>query len=784
MILNIRQQTLLIAILPMLLAVIALDGYFLHSRFSSMEAVLSERATLLARQIGASGEYALFSGNVEQMQKEVVAALKLKEVDFVLIQDDSGKAIAQAGKTMTDAENDVIKAHVSNGVFFETEDFLWVREPVAALTLDLNEIDALNRESAPRALGYVFVKISKSSFQKEKLELLLASLLISAVLLGFTIFFVLRFSRSIVNPIAELNNLVRRIGEGELEIHLAHIPSIIEMKELAQGVDAMAKQLLSDRLEMEQQTELLRAGEERLNEIIGTMPVSLFIKDAQSRIILMNNACEAQWGMLFSSLRDTDGSGYFPPEQMAAFLKNDRDVFAGRKMVNGEELVWNAELKMNRVLHTFKKPIYDSSAKPRYLIGLSVDITERKQAESALKRLNEQLEARIETATKALRQKKDEAEKANFDKSRFLAAASHDLRQPMHALGLFVGELQAKLTTTEQRKLVGKVEESVDALSVLLDALLDISKLDAGVVTPKISDFPITALLNRIAHDYIPLAESKGIAMRVVPNSTILHSDPVLLERVLVNFVGNAIRYTPSGGSVMVSCRYRGEKLRIEVRDNGIGIPVREQQNIFKEFVQLQNMERDRGKGLGLGLAIVDRVAKLLNHEISLASAPDKGSTFAISVPISEEAQPQAQLRENEEFSLQRAPREFENLHVLVIDDDALVRKSTQGIIESWGGKVTLAASAIEVKEMYGTSECELVICDCRLPDGNGVELIDWMKAQFKTPPQFILISGDTSPEVLQMVNERQIQLLHKPVRPAKLRSLIQFLLTRQAVEN
>lgn len=784
MILNIRQQTLLIAMLPMILAVLALDSYFLHSRFSSMEAVLSERATLLAKQIGASGEYALFSGNVEQMQKEVVAALKLKEVDFALIQDDSGKTIAQAGKTMTDAEKDVIKAHVSNGVFFETEDFLWVREPVAALTLDLNEFDALKQESAPAALGYVFVKISKSSFQKEKLELLLASLLISAVVLGFTIFFVVRFSRSIVNPIGELNNLVRRIGEGELEIHLPHISSIVEMRELAQGVEAMAKLLLRDRLEMEQQTELLRASEERLNEIIGTMPVSLFIKDAQSRIVLMNNACEAQWGMLFSSLRNTNGSDYFPPDQLAAFLKNDREIFAGHKMVNCEELVWNAELKVNRVLHTFKKPIYDSSAKPRYLIGLSVDITERKQAESALKRLNEQLEARIETATKALRQRKEEAEKSSFDKSRFLAAASHDLRQPMHALGLFVGELHSKLTTTEQRKLVGKVEESVEALSNLLDALLDISKLDAGVVAPRITDFSIAVLLNRIAHDYIPLAESKGIAMRVVPNSTILHSDPVLLERVLVNFIGNAIRYTPLGGSVMVSCRYRGEKLRIEVRDNGIGIPQGEQQNIFKEFVQLQNKERDRSKGLGLGLAIVERIAKLLNHEVSLVSAPEKGSTFSISVPIALEVQPQAQLPEKDEIVLQRAPHEFENLRVLVIDDDALVRKGTQGILESWGGKVTLAASSIEVKEMHGAPEYELVICDYRLPDGNGIELIDWMKARFQVGPQFILISGDTTPEVLQMVNERRLPLLHKPVRPAKLRSLIQFLLSQKVVEN
>jgi PAS domain S-box-containing protein len=778
---SIRQQTLLLALLPMLLAVVLLDSYFLYSRFSYMEAGMVERAQLLAKQIGASGEYALFSGNAEQVQSEVTIALKQKDVVIAVIQDASGKIIAYAGDAISDAESKIVNGYSVSGLVNDTADYFWVVQPITARAIDLNDFDAVAKETAEKLLGHVLIKMSKVSLQKEKWELLGASLLISVLLLGITVFIVLRVSRRIVNPIKALNHVAQRIGEGELDMRFSPAPSILELGELARGINEMAKQLQEDRLMLEGRTELLRASEERLNEIINTMPVALFIKDAQSRITLMNSACEAQWGVLFSSAVGTDGGRFFPPEQMANFLGKDKEVFAGRKMVNLEESVWNSEIKASRTLHTFKKPVYDQKGAPLYLIGISIDISERKQAEIRLTQLNEQLETRIEEATRALRLKKEDAENANYDKTRFLAAASHDLRQPMHALGLFVGELQSKLTTPEQRKIVGKVEESVDALSNLLDALLDISKLDAGVVTPNITVFSIENLFERIAHDYRPLAERKGISLRVIPNATHVLSDPVLLERILINLISNAVRYTPVGGRVVLLCRYREDKLRIEVRDNGIGIPKDEQESIFREFVQLANKERDRSKGLGLGLAIVDRIARLLQHDIVLRSEPNKGSVFAVSVPrVDAPMQEAAASLASEEAAEHRPSGEFDMLDVLVIDDDALVRKSTQGIIESWGCHVSMAASLNEVKEVHAKANFDLVICDYCLPDGNGVELAEWIKANFKIQPLFILISGDTSFEVLKLVNERGIQLLHKPVRPAKLRSLIQFMLNQK----
>ena len=779
---TIRQQTLLLAILPMFFSILLLDGYFIYSRFSSMETGMIERAELLAKQIGSSGEYAIFSGNKDQLQNDATAALKQEDVAAVVIQDVSGSLIAYAGEAISEADRKVIDGQAASGVVSDTSKYFWVRETITSFAIDLSELDTINDRAATKLLGYVLIKTNKMSLQKEKWEVLEASSLISIVLIAFAALFVQLVSRRIINPITALNHMAQAISEGSLDVRISPIPVIRELSELALGVNEMAKHLQQDRAELGRQTELLRTSEERLSNIIDMMPVSLFIKDAGGRITLMNSACEAQWGVLFAEVAGTDGSRYFPPDQMAEFLERDRQVFAGRKMISYEAEIWNSEIKENRAVQTFKRPVYDKNGEPLYLLGISIDISERKLADLRLSQLNEQLEARIDAATRELRLKTEEAVNASHDKTRFLAAASHDLRQPMHALGLFVGELQTKLTTKEQYRIVGKVEESVVALSNLLDALLDISKLDAGVVSANVMPFSIEGLLDRLVNDYTPIAASKGITFRIIPNGTVLNSDPILLERMLINLIGNAIRYTPIGGRVLVACRTRGNNLKIEVRDNGIGIKENEQKNIFREFIQLANQERDRSKGLGLGLAIVDRIAKLLGYRISLKSAPDKGSTFAIYVPrVGTSEDDVTKISFAHDIAEEPVPGGFDHLDVLVIDDDVLVRKSTQGIVESWGCHVSLASSLKEVKDIHNRSDFDLVICDYRLPDGDGIEMNDWIKANFKTQPLIILISGDTSPDILQRVNERGIKLLHKPVRPAKLRSLIQYLLNQKA---
>jgi CheY-like chemotaxis protein len=315
-------------------------------------------------------------------------------------------------------------------------------------------------------------------------------------------------------------------------------------------------------------------------------------------------------------------------------------------------------------------------------------------------------------------------------------------------------------------------------MSGLLDSLLDISKLDAGVIVPQVQEIKIDTLLRRLSEAYVPSAKARSIRLRIHTCNWRVRSDPILLERILMNLLGNAIRYTQEHGSVLLACRKRGDRLRFEVRDNGPGIPPDEQENIFREFVQLENTARDRSKGLGLGLPIVQRSARLLNHPLYLCSKPGHGSIFALEVPrVPDLKDLMAQERSDIAKPPTNSEGSFTDRSVLVVDDDELVRNGTAGLVDAWGCRVAVAESLAEAEQLFGQSTFELVICDFRLPDGNGVELAERLCMQGKQQPAFILVSGDTSPEVLKLVADKGMHLLHKPVRPAKLRSMMAFVL-------
>jgi signal transduction histidine kinase/ActR/RegA family two-component response regulator len=393
------------------------------------------------------------------------------------------------------------------------------------------------------------------------------------------------------------------------------------------------------------------------------------------------------------------------------------------------------------------------------------------------------LRQRVEEATQALRAKKEEAERVSHDKSRCLAVASHDLRQPLHALGLYVAELQRKVSGAEQQRLVGQVENSIEALSTLLNALLDISKLDAGVVVPQVQTCDVNAMLEHVAADYQMLASIKNVRLIVRPFSGYVTSDPLLLERILMNLVSNAIRYTYPNGSVMVACRRRGRLLRIEVRDNGVGISMIDQVNIFREFYQLVQPQLDASKGLGLGLAIVDRLVKLLGHRIELRSAPGKGSVFALEVPVAPNS---GKLPMSTTFHQAQVTSdlEIEKAHLtgkrlLVVDDDELVLSSTACILASWGCEVSMATSLAQIEQLLQDGVMwELIISDYQLgADTSGIDVISLVRQYHNIQIPCILVSGDTSQTVLKLARVSGHHLLHKPVRPAKLRSLVVYLL-------
>jgi len=392
------------------------------------------------------------------------------------------------------------------------------------------------------------------------------------------------------------------------------------------------------------------------------------------------------------------------------------------------------------------------------------------------------MQQRVEEATHALKIKKEEAERASHDKSRFLAVASHDLRQPLHALGLYVAELQRKVSGADQQRLVEQVEHSIEALSALLNALLDISKLDAGAVIPQIQTCAVDAILKRIAADYQMLAKVKNIRLVVRPCAGYVTTDPLLLERILTNLVSNAIRYTYPNGSVMLACRRRKNSLHIEVRDNGIGISGADRDNIFREFFQVMQPQLDSSRGLGLGLAIVARLVKLLGHRIELRSIPGKGSVFSLEVPIAvnfDKSMMAANVQVAPNLDQESGKSALAGKRLLVVDDDAAVLSGTVGILASWGCQVSAAASVSQVEHfLHDGLKWDLIISDYQLENNtNGIEVIDLVREHQHQQIPCILISGDISPAVLKLASVSGHHLLHKPVRPAKLRSLIEHLL-------
>jgi signal transduction histidine kinase len=389
------------------------------------------------------------------------------------------------------------------------------------------------------------------------------------------------------------------------------------------------------------------------------------------------------------------------------------------------------------------------------------------------------LEHRNDALMAELRKEKEMAEQANRAKSRFLAAASHDLRQPLHALSLLFEAIKEADSIELRRSLYPKIEMSIEALSGLFNALLDISKLDAGVVEANLEDFYIQDVIKATMHEYETQAENKNLSMRVHCSDSIVYSDRVFLERIIRNLLSNAVRYTEAGG-VLVSCRKRGDRVMFQVWDTGIGIPEAEISTVFSEFYQLHNIHRDRSQGLGLGLSIVRRLCELLDHPVELSSRPGTGSVVTILIPA---GNPQHVRKESHPAAA--SPWDLTGLCVLVIDDDIEVLAATSVLLKKWGCQVITALSSSDAldKITAAAAKPDFALSDLRLPGNeNGIQALDAIRSRLGTDIPAILITGDTRPERINLARQSGYKVLHKPLKPAQLRTAIHQLLTSRAV--
>jgi signal transduction histidine kinase/ActR/RegA family two-component response regulator len=386
------------------------------------------------------------------------------------------------------------------------------------------------------------------------------------------------------------------------------------------------------------------------------------------------------------------------------------------------------------------------------------------------------LERRIREATAELQTAKERAEAASRTKTQFLAAASHDLRQPLQALGLLISTLRLRSRDAEALKLVDRLEHAFGGLEGVLEALLDISKLDAGVVSPRAEVFPVERVLAGIRDTFGVQAAQKGLRLGVMPCRAWCTSDPLLLTRIVSNLVSNGLRYTAKGG-VVVGCRRRGGRLDIEVWDTGSGIPESAREAIFREFVQLANPQRNRDQGLGLGLAIVDRLSRLLDHPVRLDSRVGRGTRFVVSVPLGQPPRAPAAVPE-----VATAAGNLEGMRILAIDDDVEVLAALETFLAGEGAAVIATTSESEARARLAAAPGtpDVIVSDYRLGGGtDGVAVVRALQAELGPVPAIIL-TGEAAPAVLRAIEASGLPRVAKPVRPAQLKAMLRQLVPEE----
>jgi len=383
---------------------------------------------------------------------------------------------------------------------------------------------------------------------------------------------------------------------------------------------------------------------------------------------------------------------------------------------------------------------------------------------------------KLERTNEELVRAKELAELANRSKTRFLAACGHDILQPLNAARLSASALSEVQTSEDGVRLSRQVDRALGTIESLLKALLDISKLDAGVVKPERAPVPLGELLADLESDFAPIVTRKGLKFVVIPTSAWVETDPVMLRRIVQNLVSNAVRYTQSGG-VLVGVRSRGEDVRIDVVDTGPGIPLDQHELIFDEFHRGDRANHDGEIGLGLGLSIVQRLVAALGHDVRLKSAVGRGSTFSVTLP---RAMPPAPVALEALMSSSLQGYGLSGAFVAVVENDETVREATASLIERWCCDVAAAPSGDELMalvELYGKRP-DVILADFHLDhDKTGLEAIERLRQRFDSPIPAIVVTADYSGDTARLVQSAGVELIKKPVKPAELRALLTHLL-------
>jgi signal transduction histidine kinase/CheY-like chemotaxis protein len=756
------------------------------------------------------GSVVLADVNLKFVQT-VVSAIKVGETGYAYVVDAGGRLVSHPEMSL------VLQMTDLSGL-------PQVRDATAAATPLGFAADGRNAAGVPVLAAYatirplnwtVFVEQSRSEALAPLFASIARSALILLVALALAVTVGVIAVRRMVAPVGELRRGAQRFGAGDLA-HRIDVASGDELQELAAQFNAMATQLQGIYADLERRVaERTRDLDQRNREVTealeqqtATAEILRVISSSPTNAApvfetIVSNAarlCQASFAFVMlnrEGLLTLAARTSCSPE-FAEFLQQgkpaNRATATGRAALERKPVQVLDFLNESGALVTAAhraEGIRTVLAVPMLAEGnlLGVIAIWRREVRPFSEgqiRLLETFAAQAVIAIENLRlfeqiqQTSRKLDLANQAKSRLLAAASHDLRQPMHALALYVDQLRAGLPS-ERTALTHRIEDAVGNLSELLDQLLDLSKLDAGAVAVAPQDFALGEMLATVESQFAPLARANGIDLRVRNSDAWLRSDPVLVQRIVSNLLANAVRYTERGG-VLVGCRRRGERIRIEVWDTGCGIPDDRREDVFREFVRLDHGTHRRASGLGLGLAIVARLVELLGTQIELHSRPGRGSVFAFELPLGT-----AQRTAAREAVAHLRVAGLHGVFALVVDDEEDARTGMCGLLERWGC-LTLAATgtdaAIALLAAHDRPP-ELIVSDYRLAaNENGVDAIERIRVALGDQVPAVLITAETAAAVKRAAAAIGVPVLHKPVSPVKLRALLAQLLSAGETER
>jgi two-component system CheB/CheR fusion protein len=749
---GIEKQVLLVALIPVLLMTVLLSNYFIFSRFGDLDEALDERSQLLVKQLASSSEYAVFSNNRELLQQEVDTVLTQQDVKRVVVLDESLKPVIEKSRPDLVQFQSPLPGTNESAPVYKDANILVVFRSIVATQIKLTEFDfsSVVKTVAAKPLGAVIIEFSKANLNRQKQQILLFSLALTLIILTVSSALALWAARKITRPILDMSQVLQRFGDGDLNSRVVMKSKVPELTMLSSGFNQMAGKLQQHQQILEttvtERTSALRASEQEYRTLIENTPDTVARYDKDCRRTYINPA--------FSALAQSDLAnllGKRPSENLykanAEVYENKiKEVFATGKNVRFEVKWLNTDGK-EICSHMQLTPERDLSGKIISVLSVGHDITE-------------------------LNETKIELQRKELAKSRFLAAAGHDLRQPLAAANLFIDALKLTDPSEKQNLLIRRLDQSMSNFNGLLNTLLDVSKLDGGAIKPEYTIFPVVEIFTWIEQTFAAAANKKQLRFKLhfpMRDALAIRTDIGLLKSILMNLITNATKFTAQGG-ILVSARRRGDHLLFQVWDTGIGISDEHIKHIFDEFYQINNPQRDRTQGLGLGLYIAKRSLALFDGDIRCYSKAGRGTVFEFQMPCTDLLN-ETHSGGTESVLDQSAQVKFvSGKNIVVLEDDLLVADALSGIFEAMGAKVKVFSSAEDALAETTNDHTDFFIVDYMLEGKlNGIQFLNEISQVLHKPVKAIVVSGDTSAAFAREIKNSNWTVIHKPVNASQI---------------